>query len=111
MGRRERGRKEKTYLDVTIGELGGKDEGSVGDTDAVVGFITFLETTKDRDSGGHGGFPDEDGLEAAFEGGVFLHVLTVLLQRRGPNTAELSSCQHGLQKISSVHRSIRTTRA
>jgi hypothetical protein len=31
-----------TYLDVTIGELGGQDEGSVGNTDAVVGFISLL---------------------------------------------------------------------
>ena len=41
----------------------------------MVGLISFLQPPKNRDSGGHGGLTDEDGLEAAFEGGIFLDVL------------------------------------
>ena len=70
------GREGGTYLDIAIGELGGEDEGGVGDADAMVGLISFLQPPKNGDCGGHAGLADEDGLEPTLKGGVLLHVLS-----------------------------------
>ena len=49
-------------------------------------------------------------LEPPLKGCVLLHVLAVLCQGRGADAAQLTSRQHGLQQIRSVHRAIRLTR-
>mmetsp|Transcript_11215 Transcript_11215/g.31371 ORF Transcript_11215/g.31371 Transcript_11215/m.31371 type:complete len:322 (-) Transcript_11215:288-1253(-) len=46
-------------------------------------------------------------LEAALEGGILLHVLPVLLQRRRTNHPQLPPRQHGLEKVGRVHGAVR----
>ena len=43
-------------------------------------------------------------MEAAFQGGVFLYVLAVFVERCGAYHVQLSPGQHGLQHVPGVHR-------
>ena len=84
MGEKERGRKGgregrrgggRAYLNIAICQLGGKDEGGVGDTNAMVRLVPFFEAAEDRYGGRDSWLSHQDGLEAAFKGRVFLNVL------------------------------------
>ena len=45
-----------------------------------------------------------DGLEAALQGRVSLHVLTVIVKGGGADTLKLTPCQGGLEDIGGVNR-------
>jgi len=66
--------------DVAVCESCGGDECAVLDSDAVVGFVAFLETAEDSDGVLDGRFADVDGLEASFEGWVFFDVFSVFVE-------------------------------
>src|SRR5680860_111106 len=71
---------EEAVAYVTVGEYGRRHQGGVLDAHPVVHFISFFESPQD----GYGVFrarlPVEDGLEASFQSGIFLHVLPVLIK-------------------------------
>ena len=50
------------------------------------------------------GWPTQHRLEPAFERGVLLDVLAVLVERRGPDHAQLAARQHRLDHVAGVHR-------
>ncbi len=86
-----------------MGEGGGGDEGAVLDADAVVDFVAFFEAAEDGDGVCGGGLGDLDGLEAAFEGGVFFDVLAVFVEGGGADAAELAPGELGLEEVAGVH--------
>src|SRR4029079_16137556 len=49
---------------------------------------------------------DHDRLEAAFEGGVALDVLAVLVERRGPDALELATRERRLQDVCGIDRAL-----
>ena len=67
-------------------------------------LVLFLETAQDRDRVLEGRLADEHGLESPLEGGVFLHVLPVLVERRGADAPELAPGQGRFQHVGGVHR-------
>ena len=73
---------EEAVGDVAVREGGRRDEGGVGDLDAVVQLVPFREAAKDGDRVLDRGLADEDRLEPALEGGVLLDVLAVLADGR-----------------------------
>ena len=54
---------------------------------------------------------DQDGLEAALEGGVLLDVLAVLVERRRADALELAAGKHRLHHVGRVHRALGRARA
>ena len=75
----------------------------------MVRFITFLQSTQNRDGILNGGFQHLNGLESAFEGGIFLNVLAVFVKRRSTDAAQFAACECRLQHIRRVNRSLRRT--
>ncbi len=59
--------------DIALGKQGGRDDGRVLNAHAVMDFEFLLQPAQDRDGIIHGGLANQDGLEAARQGGVFFH--------------------------------------
>ena len=47
---------------------------------------------------------DDDRLEAAFEGRVFLDVLAVFVERRGADAVQFAAGERRLEQVRGVHR-------
>src|SRR5688572_21753440 len=83
-------------------ERGSGDECGILDANAVVHFITFLEAAENGDGVFHAGFVNENRLEAAFEGGIFLDIFAVFVERRGADAAEFSAGKLRLEHVGGV---------
>ena len=90
--------------DVAVGEVGRGDERLVGDRDPVVGLVLVAEALEDLDRVGERRLVDLDRLEAAFEGGVLLDVLAVLVERGGADRLQLAAGEHRLEDRRRVDR-------
>ena len=89
--------------DVAVRELGGGDQGGVLDADALVmGFVARLEAAEDGDRVFDVRLADEDGLEAALEGGVLFDVLAVFVERGRADAAELAAGEGRLEQVGRV---------
>ena len=93
---------EEAVGDVAVGEDGGRDEGGVLDPDVVVQLEAVAQAAQDRDGVLDGGRVDGDGLEAALERGVLLHVEAVFVERRGADAVQLAAREHGLEHVGGV---------
>ena len=83
-------------------ERGRRDQGGVLNADAMVYFVTLLETTQDGDGGFDGRLGYEHGLEPAFEGRVFLYVLAVFIERGGADAAEFAARELRLHDVDRI---------
>ena len=70
----------------------------------MVHLVAIFESTQDADGVLDGRFTDEHLLEPAFEGGVLLDVLAVLLESGGTDHPQFAAGQHGLDHVAGVHR-------
>ena len=95
--------RQEPVRDVPVGERSGGDERTVLDLHSVVHFVPLFEPSQDGDGVLDGRFIDHDGLEPAFESGILLDVLAVLVERRGTDAVEFASRQHGFQQVARVH--------
>ena len=100
---------QKTVADVSVRECGGSGQGVVCDADAVVGFVTVLESTENRDCVIDGGFFNQDGLKSALKRRVLLDVLTVFVKRGGSDAVEFASGEHRLEQVGGIERSLGRT--
>ncbi len=73
--------------DVAVGEGGRGHDGRVGDLHTVVDLVLFLEASKNRNGVLARWLAHVHGLEASLERRILLHVLAVLIQRRGTHAA------------------------
>ena len=69
----------------------------------MVHLIALAQSPQDRDRVLDGRLVDDDRLESAFERGVLLDVLAVLVERRGADAVQLTARQHRLQHVARVH--------
>ena len=96
---------------VPMRKQGGGDQRGVGDANAVVHLIAFLQATKDRDRVFDARLADQDRLEATLEGRVLLDVLAILVERRRSDETELAAREHRLDHVAGVHRAFRSAGA
>ena len=97
---------QEPVADVAVAEDGCGDEGGILDANAVVDFVAFLESAKDRYGVLDAGLADHDGLEAAFEGGVLFDVFAILVERGGADGVEFAAGELGFEEIRGVHRAL-----
>ena len=103
--------RQKAVGDVTMGKGGGGDQGGVLDADAVVDFVAFLEAAQNGDGFLDAGFVDVNGLETAFQGGVFFDVLAVFVQGGGADAAQFAAGQRRLEHVGGVVGALGRARA
>ncbi len=77
----------------------------------MVRLVLLLQAAQDRDRVHDRRLADEDGLEAALEGGVLLDVLSVLVERRRADGAQLAAREHRLQHLGRVDGALGRTGA
>lgn len=97
---------QEAVADVAVGQLGRRGEGAVGEADLVVGLVGVPEPFEDLYGLPDGRFRDEDGLEAALQGGVLLDVLAVLVDGGRAHDVELTAREGGLEHVARVHRAL-----
>ena len=102
---------QEAVSDVAVAQLCSGNDGWVGDVDAVVDFVTFLQTAQDGDGVFHTGFADQYFLEAAFECRVFFDVLAVFVQGGRADAVQFAACQSRFQHIARIHCTVGFTRA
>ena len=89
-----------------MGQRRRRDQCGIRNLDSMIYLIPLLQSTQDRDRVFHGRLIHQHLLETTLQRRVLLNILTVLIQRRGSDTVEFASGQHGLQHIARVHRAI-----
>ena len=72
-------------------------------------FVTFSQTTKDRNSILHSWLIYHNRLETTFQGGIFLNILTVFIQCGSTDAVKLTTGKHWFQHIAGIHCAIRLT--
>ncbi|CDC30491.1 putative uncharacterized protein [Faecalibacterium sp. CAG:82] len=97
---------EEAVGDIAVREGSGGDQGVIADLDAVEHFVPLFQAAQDGDGVFHRGLIHLYRLETAFQGGVFLDILAVLVQRGGTNAVQLAAGQHGLEQVARVHGTI-----
>ena len=90
--------------DVAAGQGGGSDQRGVGDLDAVMDLVFFLQAAQDGDGLLHRRFLDQHGLEAPLQRRVLLDVFFVFVQRGGADGPQFAAGQGGLEHVGRVHR-------
>ena len=92
--------------DVAVGQRGRGDDRRVGDLHAVVHRVALLQAAQDRDGVLDAGLAHVDLLEAAFQRGVLLDVLAVLVQGGGADAVQLAARQRRLEHVARIHRAV-----
>ncbi len=86
-----------TVGDVPIGEVGGRDECLIRDGDAMVRLVAVAQALQDLDGVSDRGLVDLHGLEAAFERGVLLEMLAVLVECGRADGLQFTAGEHRLE--------------
>ena len=102
---------QETVGNITVAQLRCSNDSRVSNIDAVVDFVTLLQTAQDGDGVFHAGFADQYFLEAAFECRIFFDILAVFVQSSRADAVQFAARQSRFQHITRVHRAVGFTRA
>ena len=103
--------RQETVADIAVGQRRRRDQRAVLDLDAVEHLVPLFQAAQDGDGVLHRRLIDHDGLEAALEGGVFLDIFAVFVQRGGADAVQLAAGQHGFEQVAGVHGAVGLARA
>ena len=92
-------------------QRGGGNDCRIGNAHTVVLLIFVLQAAQNRNGVFHAWLGHIDRLEAAGEGGIFLDMLLVFVERRCADTMQFAARQRRLEQIGSVHRTVRLASA
>src|SRR5208282_6395211 len=67
-------------------------------------FVTLFEAAQNGNSVFDIGLANENNLEAALQGRIFLNMFAVLVERSSANRAEFATSQSWLKHVGRVHR-------
>ena len=86
---------QKAIANVALRKRCGSQHRCIGDPHAVVDFVAFLESAQDADGVLHGWLFHDHRLETALQGGIFLDIFVILVQRGRTDQVQFAACQHG----------------
>ena len=98
--------RQEAVGDVAVGERRRRDERRVVNLHAVMHLVPLAQAAQDRDRVLDARLADLHRLEAAFECGVLLDVLAVLIERRRADGVQFAARQGGLEQVRGVHRAV-----
>ncbi len=96
--------RQKAIGDVTVGQLGRRDDCRVGDINPVMQLVALLQTPQNRDRRLNSRFADQHFLEATLQRGVFLDVFAIFVQCGRAHAMQLATGQRRLEHVARVHR-------
>jgi hypothetical protein len=94
--------RQEPIRDVAVREDRRRHQRRVLEGHAVVYFVPLSQAPQDADGVFHARLAHYDRLEPAFERGVLLDVLAVLVERRGADRVQLTPGQHRLEHVRRV---------
>jgi len=103
--------RQEAIRDVAMRQFRRRDDRRVGNVDAVVQFIAFLQAAQDRDGRFDRRLVDEHFLEAALQRGILFDVLAVFVKRGRADAMQFAARQRRLQHVARVHRAFGLARA
>ena len=103
--------RQEAVGDVTMRKLGGGDDGRIGDLDAVMQLVLFLQAAQDGDGVLHRRLVHQHLLETTLQRGILLDVLAVFIQRGGADAVQLAARQGRFQHVAGVDGALRLARA
>ena len=103
--------RQEAIADVAIREHRRRHQRGVEDLDPVVHLEALLQSAEDGDRVLDARRVDRDRLETAFERGVLLDVLAILVEGGGADAMELAAREHRLEQVAGVGRSLGLSRA
>ncbi len=95
--------RQEAVPDVPVGQRSRRHEGAVGDADAVVHLVFFLQAPENRNGVRHTRLAHQHRLEAALERRILLHMLAVLVERGGADDVQLPPGQRRLEHVARIH--------
>ncbi len=102
---------QESVGDVAIGKFGSSDQGGVLDLHAVMGFVSLLQPTQNRNRVFDRWFADVDRLKTPFQRSIFFDVLAILIQSRGTDAMEFAAGQSRFEQVGGIAAAFRRTRA
>ena len=103
--------RQEPIRDVTMRQFGRGDDGRIGDFNAMVQFVLFLQPAQDGDGRLHRRFINQHLLKTAFQCGVFFDVFAVFVQRGRADTVQFAARQCRLQHVAGIDRTFGFARA
>ena len=86
-----------------MGQVRCRNDCRISDFHTVMNFITLFQAAQDRYRIFDGGLFYQDFLEAPLECRVFFKILAVLIQRRCPDTMQLTPRQRRFEHVAGIH--------
>jgi hypothetical protein len=96
--------RQEAIRDVAVRKRRRSDQRGILDAHAVMDFVAVAQTAQDRNRVFDARLIDEYRLEAAFERRIFFDVLPILVERRRTDEMQFATREHGLEKVTRVHR-------
>ena len=96
--------------DVAVRKRRRGDDGRIGDLDAVMHLIAFLQAAQNRDGVFHARLIHQHGLEAPLERGILLDVLAIFIERGRADAVQLAARERGLEHVAGIHRAFGPSR-
>ena len=88
--------RQETVGNITVRQRCCRNQSAILNFNTMVHLIALFQATQDGDGILHRGLLHHNGLETAFQSGVFLDILAVLVQGGGANAVQLTAGQHRL---------------
>ena len=95
--------RQKAIADVAMGQNCCRDQRRISDANAVMHFVALFQSAQNRDRVFHARLINEHGLKPAFEGGVFLDVLAVFIERSCADRTQLAPGQHRFEHVRCIN--------
>ena len=70
-------------------------------------LVARLQAAENTNGVFNRGLVDQDGLETALQGCIFLDVLAVLIEGSGADAVQFAAGQHRFQHVRGIHRALR----
>ena len=98
--------RQLAITDVAMRQRRRSDDGGIGNFDSVVKLVAFFEATQNRDRVRDGRLFNQNLLEPPLQCGIFLQVLTILIESRRPNAVQVAASQCWFEHVARVHRTL-----
>src|SRR5260221_14486676 len=93
-----------TVGNVAVRQRGSRNDRTIGDADAMMNLVLFLESAQDGDGLLDRRLVDKDRLEAPRERGVLLDILAVFVERGRADAVQLAACEGWLEHVRCIYR-------
>ena len=98
--------RQEPVADIPVRQNSGRHQRRIHDLDAVISLVSVLESAENRNRILYRRFIDHNRLETAFQRRILFNIFAVFVQRGRANAVQFAACQHRLQHVAGIHRTL-----